>query len=153
MSITKKKWFAALMAVLITVAYMPVAMLTGTENAYAADTIAVKLDKSSASYTYGGSGLAHHYTVTVNGKTRQAYCLQPNEVPPDTGSRKASAMSDSSKVAKTMYYCYGYPGQKKLASWLSGHGHSSYNTLELLSDTKEKARPWCAYGIDDRCRC
>lgn len=126
MSITKKKWFAALMAVLITVAYMPVAMLTGTENAYAADTISVKLDKSSASYTYGGSGLAHHYTVTVNGKTRQAYCLQPNEVPPDTGSRKASAMSDSSKVAKTMYYCYGYPGQKKLASWLSSHGHSSY---------------------------
>ena len=126
MSITKKKWFAALMAVLITVAYMPAAMLTGTENAYAADTISVKLDKSSASYTYGGSGLAHHSTVTVNGKTRQAYCLQPNEVPPDTGSRKASAMSDSSKVAKTMYYCYGYPGQKKLASWLSSHGHSSY---------------------------
>jgi hypothetical protein len=95
-------------------------------EASAADSINVTLSKSSKEYTYGGTGLAYHYTTTYKGKTRQAYCLQPNEMPPDTGSRKASAMPDSSKVSKTMYYCYGYPGQKKLAKWLSNNGYDSH---------------------------
>jgi len=137
MKLTRKRCFAVLMAMLITIAYMPVAMIAGTDKAYASsNTISVKLDKGGTLHSYGGSGLAYHYTVTVNGKTKQAYCLQPNEVPPDEGSRKAAAMSDSSKVSKTMYYCYGYPGQKKLASWLKSHGHSSHASgieLYLLS--------------------
>lgn len=122
----RERLFAVLMSLLITLAYMPMAMIAGTSEVSAADSINVTLSKSSTMYTYGGSGLAHHYTATVNGKTRQAYCLQPNEVPPDTGSRKASAMPDSSKVSKTMYYCYGYLGQKKLSKWLSNNGYSSH---------------------------
>ena len=124
-TLTAKRLFALLMSFLIIVSSLPVSMLMTTQEAFAADTMSVTLSKSSSPYSYGGSGLAYKYTVTVNGKTRNAFCLQPNEVPPDTGSRKATAMADSSKVAQTMYYCAGYPGQKKLQSWLNNHGHSS----------------------------
>ena len=27
-----------------------------------------------------------------------------------------------------MYYCYGYPGQKKLQSWLKNNGYSNYSS-------------------------
>ena len=123
-----KRLAASIMAALMVITAVPAGLIASTQEAYAADTISVTLSKSSSLYSYGGSGLAYKYTATVNGKARSAYCLQPDEVPPDTGSRKATAMSDSSKVAQTMYYCYGYPGQKKLASWLNSHGHSSYSS-------------------------
>lgn len=127
-TLTAKRLFALLMSFLIIASSLPVSMLMTTQEAFAADTMSVTLSKSSSPYSYGGSGLAYKYTVIVNGKTRNAFCLQPNEVPPDTGSRKATAMADSSKVAQTMYYCAGYPGQKKLQSWLNSHGHSGYSS-------------------------
>lgn len=128
-SITLRKLATVILAFIITVTSMPIAMLMGTQNAYAADSsITVKLSKSSSSYTYGGSGLAYKYTVNVGGTNRPAFCLEPDKVPPDTGNRKAGAMSDSSKVAQTMYYCYGYPGQRKLQVWLNSHGYSSHST-------------------------
>lgn len=123
-----RRLFAYFMTFLIIVSSIPISMFMTAQEAFAADSMSVTLSKSSSPYTYGGSGLAYKYTVTVNGKTRNAFCLQPNEVPPDTGSRKATAMADSSKVAQTMYYCAGYPGQKKLQSWLNSHGHSSYSS-------------------------
>lgn len=88
---------------------MPLALLAGTQTAYAADdTISVSLSSSDHNYSYGGSGLAHKFSVTVGGKTRPAFCLEPDKLAPASGTRKAKAMSDSSKVAQTMYYCYGY---------------------------------------------
>jgi LPXTG-motif cell wall-anchored protein len=120
-----RKIWMALLAVLITLTTIPAGMFMTTSPVYA-DTIHVTLQKGSTAYKYGGTGLAYHYTVTVNGKTRQAYCLQPSEMPPEVGNRTAAQMPDSSKVARTMYYCYGYPGQGKLSNWLKTHGHSSY---------------------------
>lgn len=128
-SITLKKLFTLIMSFLIVAASMPAAVITGAQTAYAADsTISVSLSRSDSSYSYGGTGLAHKFSVTVGGKTRPAFCLEPDKVAPETGTRTAAAMSDSSKVAQTMYYCYGYPGQKKLQSWLNNNGYSSYSS-------------------------
>ena len=128
-SITLKKLFTLIMSFLIVAASMPIAMIAGAQPAFAADsTISVSLSRSDSNYSYGGTGLAHKFSVTVGGKTRPAFCLEPDKVAPSTGTRKAAAMSDSSKVAQTMYYCYGYPGQKKLQSWLNNNGYSSYSS-------------------------
>lgn len=127
-STTLRRVLAILMSFLIIASSIPVSMLMATQEAFAADTISVTLKKGGTLMSYGGSGLAYKYTVNVNGTDRPAYCLQPSEVPPDVGSRKASAMADSSKVAQTMYYCYGYPGQKKLQTWLNNNGYSNYSS-------------------------
>lgn len=128
-SITLKKLLTLIMSFLIVAASMPAAVITGAQTAYAADsTISVSLSRSDSNYSYGGTGLAHKFSVTVGGKTRPAFCLEPDKVAPSTGTRKAAAMSDSSKVAQTMYYCYGYPGQKKLQNWLNNNGYSSYSS-------------------------
>lgn len=122
-----KKLFSLLMSFFMVISAMPIALLAGTQTAYAADdAISVSLSRSDSNYSYGGSGLAHKFSVTVNGKTRPAFCLEPDKLAPATGTRKAKAMSDSSKVAQTMYYCYGYPGQKKLQNWLKNNGYSSH---------------------------
>lgn len=124
-----KKLFALLMSFLIAASAIPFAAIASTQPAYAADSsITVKLSSSNSDYTYGGSGLAYKYSVTVGSKSRPAFCLEPDKVPPDTGTRKAAAMSDSNKVAQAMYYCYGYPGQKKLQNWLNSNGYSSYSS-------------------------
>lgn len=120
-----KKLLAILLSLLTCLSSLPLSMLMMTQEAYA-DTLSVSLSRSSSSYSYGGTGLAHKYTVTVGGKTKNAYCLQPDKLSPETGTRKAAEMPDSSKVAQTMYYCCGYPGEKKLSNWLSSHGFSSY---------------------------
>ena len=55
---------------------------------------------------------------------------------PDSGNRKAVEMADSNRVSQTMYYCYGYPGQKKFASWLKNNGygdHASGMNFYILS--------------------
>lgn len=128
-SITLKKLLTLIMSFLIVAASMPIAIIAGAQPAFAADsTISVSLSRSDSNYSYGGTGLAHKFSVTVGGKSRPAFCLEPDKVAPSTGTRKAAAMSDSSKVAQTMYYCYGYPGQKKLQSWLNNNGYSSYSS-------------------------
>ncbi len=125
-----KRLFAFLMSFLIVATSMHFAMIAGVQPAYAVagSTISVKLKSSSSYYNYGGSGYAHKFSVVVGGKTRPAFCLEPDKTAPDTGTRKAAAMPDSNKVARTMYYCYGYPGQKKLQSWLNSNGYSKYST-------------------------
>lgn len=123
-----RKLAALLMSFIVAAASIPAAMI-GAESAYAADsTISVNLSRSDSNYSYGGSGLAHKFTVTVSGETRPAFCLEPDKLAPSTGTRKAAAMSDSNRVAQAMYYCYGYPGQKKLQKWLNGNGYSSYSS-------------------------
>lgn len=120
-----RRLMAGALAFLLTVCAAPAGILMTAPRAHA-DTINVTLRRDPTGYHYGGTGIGHHYTVRVNGKTRQAYCLQPNELPPSPGNRKGGAMPDSSKVAQTMYYCYGYPGQRKLATWLKKHNRGSY---------------------------
>lgn len=127
--VRKKKWFAALMAMLITMAYMPFAIMSGATEASAATSgISVTLSKSSSPYTYGGSGLAYQYTVVQGGVTRSAYCLEPDKLVPPTGSHTASLLTGNAKVSNIMYYCYGYPGQNVLSSWLQNNGYSSYSS-------------------------
>lgn len=125
------RWLSLLIAFAMIVTSGPLAMWISADEVYA-DTIKVKLSVDSTEHIYGGSGVSHVFTVTVNSKKRPAYCLQPHLEAPASGNRKAAEMSDSSKVSQTMYYCYGYPGQKKTATWLKKNGYTSYaKGLEL----------------------
>ena len=110
------RWLSLLIAFAMIVTSGPLAMWISADEVYA-DTIKVKLSVDSTEHIYGGSGVSHVFTVTVNSKKRPAYCLQPHLEAPASGNRKAAEMSDSSKVSQTMYYCYGYPGQKKTATY------------------------------------
>lgn len=117
--------FSLFMVLAMVLTSVPAALLASADEVYA-DTITVKLNVDDKEYIYGGSGVSHYFTATVNGKTRPAYCLQPHLVAPDSGNRKAAEIADSNRVSQTMYYCYGYPGQKKFASWLKNNGYGDH---------------------------
>ena len=115
------------MASLITVSSIPIAMIAETETSYAVGTsIKVDLKTSSSNYEYGGTGLTHKFTATVGGSSTPAYCLEPDVVAPSSGTKTATKLSETNKIAQIMYYCSGYPGQSKLQNWLKNNGYSSH---------------------------
>lgn len=53
-----------------------------------------------------------NFTISYNGKTKVAYCIEPKDAPPDKGSHTA-VRYDNRMMTKVLYYCYGYPGYEK----------------------------------------
>lgn len=49
------------------------------------------------------------FTVEYDGKTRVAYCVEPEEYPPEKGEQPA-VLYNNVLMKKALYYSYGYPG-------------------------------------------
>lgn len=53
-----------------------------------------------------------NFTVSYDGKSKVAYCIEPKADPPDKGSHTAMKY-DNRLMTKALYYSYGYPGYEK----------------------------------------
>lgn len=120
-----KRLFAVLMSALIIASSVSASLFVSTDEVFASDSVSVNLDAGN-SMSYGGTGKAYKYTATVGGNKTTAYCLEPDKYGPADGNYTASHFSNSDNVARTMYFCYGYPGQSTLQAWLRNNGYSAF---------------------------
>lgn len=58
------------------------------------------------------SWFTRNFTVTYDGKTKVAYCIEPKDYPPEKGNHTA-VKYDNELMTKALYYSYGYPGYEK----------------------------------------
>lgn len=68
--------FSLFMVLAMVLTSVPAALLASADEVYA-DTITVKLNVDDKEYIYGGSGVSHYFTATVNGKRGRRTACSP----------------------------------------------------------------------------